>query len=58
MTLTDKNFEEYISGFIESYRIANPIDERIAYDKIYELLDTYHINFVDKDYLKGAGKTY
>ena len=58
VTLTDKNFEEYISGFIDSYRLANPIDERIAYDKIYELLDTYHINFVDKDYLKGAGKTY
>ena len=58
MTLTDKNFEEYISGFIESYRMANPIDERLAYDKLYELLENYGINLVDNDYLNDVGKTY
>lgn len=58
MILTEKNFEEYISSFIESYRIANTIDERNAYDKIYELLENYGINLVDKDYLNGQVKTY
>ena len=58
ITLTDKNFEEYISGFIDTYRLANSIDERNAYDKIYELLQKYDINLVDNDYLNSGGKTY
>lgn len=58
MTLTDKNFEEYISGFIESYKMANPIDERLVYDKSYELLENYGINLVSNDYLNDIGKTY
>jgi hypothetical protein len=58
ITLTESNFEEYVGGFIESYRLANIVDERNAYDKIYELLRKYGINLVDKDYLNSEGKTY
>ena len=58
MVLTENNFEEYISGFIESYRMANPLDERSAYDQLYELLSTFGINFSDEDYLNSQVKTY
>ena len=58
VTLTNKNFEEYISGFIQSYGMANPLDERITYDKLYSLLESYGVNLVDNDYLKCTGKTY
>lgn len=58
LTLTDKNFEDYISSFIESYRSSNSIDERNTYDKAYDLLEEYNINFVEKDYLKNESITY
>lgn len=58
ITLTENNFEEYISGFIESYRIANSVDERNTYDKLYESLIMFGINLVDTDYLNGQAKTY
>lgn len=58
LILTEKNFDDYISSFIESYRLANHIDERQSYDKAYDLLGEYNINLVNKDYLNNQGITY
>lgn len=58
LTLTEENFDDYISSFIESYKLVNNIDARIVYDEAYELLQKYGINLVDKDYLKNNGITY
>ena len=58
LTLTEQNFDDYISSFIESYRLANPVDERIVYDEAYTILQNNNINFTDTDYLKNQGIAY
>lgn len=58
LTLTQDNFDDYIGSFIESYRLANPIDERQIYDDAYTLLEKYNINLADKNYLNNQGITY
>lgn len=58
LILTEENFDDYISGFIESYRLANPIDERVVYDSAYDLLLKYNINLVNKNYSNNQGITY
>jgi len=58
LILTEQNFDDYISSFIETYRLANSIDERIVYDEAYNLLQNYGINLADNDYLKNQSITY
>lgn len=58
LTLTQQNFDDYISSFIESYKLINNIDERDSYDKLCLVLESHNIDFVNKDYLNNNGITY
>ena len=56
LILTENNFEDYISSFIESYRLANKVDARLIYDKVYDDLLSCNINLIEKDYTKNNAK--
>lgn len=58
LTLTESNFEDYIRGFIETFKLVNPINEEKTYELIYNSLNKEKINLVDKDYLNNKGITY
>lgn len=56
LTLTQSSFNDYISSFIESFKLVNPINEEKIYELIYDSLRKFNINLVEKDYLRN--RTY
>ena len=58
LTLTEENLNDYIRSFVETHKIVNTTNEDFIYDKLYSLLNTFHINLVDKDYLNNKEITY
>ena len=58
LTLTEENLNDYIRSFVETYKLVNKTNEAFIYDKLYSLLNTFHINLVDKDYLNNKEITY
>ena len=58
LTLTEENLNDYIRSFVETHKIVNTTNEDFIYDKLYSLLNIFHINLVDKDYLNNKEITY
>jgi len=58
LTLTENNFNDYIRSFIETYKLVNKVNENVIYDNVYNNLNEFDINFVDKDYLCDRGITF
>lgn len=58
MILTEENYIDYITSFINSYKSVKNIDDSIIYDKAYKLLEDFNIKFVEKEYLNNKKITY
>lgn len=56
LTLTEENLNDYIRGFIETYKFGYNVNEDKVYNELYKIFNEYNINAVEYDYLnKDSG---
>ena len=49
LTLTEKNLEDYLNSFIESYRQIFNVNSKFIYDKLYKLFNKFNINIINEN---------